>query len=234
MRALISSLILVSLTTGVGAQGQPQPQPYPQPQPDPQQYPQPAPQPQPQPYPQPAPQPQPYPAGGQYPQGPHYGHQPVMQYQLTLDEQYLLSRGYISDGAWLGGGLVNLFFGFGLGQAIQGRWSERGWIFTLGQGGSFALMLYGVTKFASHCDVDDETCSARGLAPFVTGILGFTVFYIWGAIDSFAAPPEHNRRVRDLRMRLGMPVPMYARVQPYVTTPKGDTGGAVGGLTIRF
>ena len=35
-------------------------------------------------------------------------------------------------------------------------------------------------------------------------------------------------------MRLGMPVPMYARVAPFVTRPKGDSGGAVGGLTIRF
>ena len=209
MRGLISILLVVAMTVGAAAQGYPQPYPQPQPQPYPQ------------------PQPQPYGYG--------YGQQPVMQYQLTLDEQYLLTRGFISDGEWIGGGLANVFFGFGIGQAIQGRWSDRGWIFTLGQGASAVAMIYGMTTLLGECWHDPE-CPAegRGVGLMVIGGLGFGVFYIWGAIDAFAVPPEHNRKVRELRMRLGMPIPMYARVAPYVTSPKGDTGGAIGGLTLRF
>jgi len=218
MRGLISMLLIVSMTVGAAAQGypQPQPQPYPQPQPQPQPYPQ--------------PQPQPY--GPQY----GYGQQPVMQYQLTLDERYLLERGFISDGEWIGGGLVNVFFGFGIGQAIQGRWSERGWIFTLGQGVSGVAFMYGFVRWFGDCFQPDTGCddNSTGFGLMMAGMVGMTVFYVWGAIDAFAVPPEHNRKVRALRMRLGMPVPMYARLAPYVTSPKGDTGGAVGGLTIRF
>jgi hypothetical protein len=230
MRVTGSFLALISM--GALAYGQSQPYPQPQPQPQPQAQPQPYPQPQPQPQPYPAPQP--YPQQQPYPQpGYGYAQRPVMQYQLTLDEQYLLERGFISDGEWLGGGLASVFLGFGIGQAIQGRWSERGWIFTLGQGGSFLVMMYGVTQAFEDCF---EGCSDndRGFGTFMAGLVGFTVFYAWGAIDAFVAPPSHNRRVKELRMRLGMPVPMYSRVMPYVTSPKGDTGGAVAGLSLRF
>jgi hypothetical protein len=201
MRALISCLLVMSMTVVAAAQGYPQPQPQPYPQ-------------------------QPYPYG--------YQQQPMMPVQLTLDERYLLERGFISDGEWIGGGFANIFFGFGIGQAIQGRWSERGWIFTLGQGAFSVAFMYGFIRwfgdcFESNCNNDD-----RAFELMLVGGLGAAVFYTWGAIDAFAVPPEHNRRVRDLRMRLGMPVPAYATVSPYLTAPKGDTSGAVGGVTFRF
>ena len=37
----------------------------------------------------------------------------------------------ISTGRYIGGGLASMIFGFGTGHAIQGRYSERGWIFTV-------------------------------------------------------------------------------------------------------
>jgi hypothetical protein len=157
-----------------------------------------------------------------------------MQYQLTVDEQYLLERGFISDGEWIGGGLANVFFGFGIGQAIQGRWSERGWIFTLGQGASGVVFVYGMTQFLTECFEANCDNGDHGFGLMMAGMVGTLVFYTWGAIDAFAVPPSHNRRVRELRMRLGLPVPMYARVAPYVTSPKGDQGGAVAGLSFRF
>ena len=37
----------------------------------------------------------------------------------------------ISNGRYIGGGVASIFLGFGIGHAIQGRWGERGWVFTL-------------------------------------------------------------------------------------------------------
>src|SRR5262245_44394392 len=114
MRGLVLPFVLALSGIAYAQPAQQAPQQYPQPQqyPPPQQY----------------PQPQQYPPPQQPPYyGPQYAYpaqRPVMQAQLTLDEQYLLERGFITEGEHLGGGAVALFFGFGLGHAIQGRWSE--------------------------------------------------------------------------------------------------------------
>src|SRR5689334_6547254 len=128
---------------------------------------------------------------------------PPYQYQppppppmLTLDERHLLEDGEISDGRYVGGGLLSIFPGFGVGQAVQGRWSDRGWIFTLGETAAFGLMVYGISQddcflalYDCHDDGDD------GAGEFVTGLLAFTGFRIWEIIDAWAVPPMHNARV---------------------------------------
>ena len=206
---------------------QQQPQPYPQ---QPQQYPQ-----QPQQYPQ---QPQPYPQQ-QYPQQ-GYGWQPqrpVMQYQLTVDEQYLLDRGYISDGAHIGGGLASLFLGWGIGQAVQGRWSEKGYIFTLGEAASVGLIIWGVVGAVDEscfdCYESNNDHDATYGVMIAGGVIGIMVFRIWEVVDAFAGPAEHNRKVTQLRYRLGMPVPRYTQLTPYVV-PSRAGDGAVAGFSLRF
>src|SRR5436190_11246957 len=107
---------------------------------------------------QPAPPPQTYPAPPVY--GPPQPYQPAYAIPLTRDEYALLARGEISDGAQLGGGLAALFFGFGTGQAIQGRWGDTGYIFTLGEGATTALMIAGMVRMFEDCvhvnDVDKD------------------------------------------------------------------------------
>ena len=44
----------------------------------------------------------------------------------------------------------------------------------------------------------------------------------------------HNRKVRELRMRMGIPQPMYTRITPFVKPNSDRTGGGVAGLTFRF
>lgn len=192
---------------------------------------------------QPAPAPQTYPpqqsggwpgGPGAPPQQPYYGPQQPMQVQLTVDEQWLLERGYISDGEQIGGGLVALMFGFGLGQAVQGRWGDKGWIFTLGEGVSIAAMFYGLIQAVDCVDGSGRSCNGdQGAGIAVAGILGFTVFRVWETVDAFAAPSAHNRKVRALRARLGMPVDMYSRLTPYLT-PSRDRDGGTAGISLRF
>lgn len=238
MRSWIAAFAVVMATAGVaGAQpGASAPQPgygpppqAPQPAPPPQGYGPPPPQgygPPPQGY---APPPQGY-------APPPYGYQPQPQLQLTLDDQLLLSRGEISDAQHFGGGLAAFLIGFGVGHAIQGRWSERGWLFTLGEGASMAAMFWGVGQAVEDCLYVDGACNDdRGVGLIVAGALGLTVFRIWGTVDAISGPADHNRRVRELRMRLGYPPPAeyYSRVVPYVAPARrGD--GAIGGVSLRF
>ena len=195
---------------------------------------QPGPPPGPAPYAQPSPYPPPYPAAGYPPPG--YVPPPQVQVQLTVEEQELLERGEITDGQYLGGGLAALFIGFGVGQAVQGRWAEKGWIFTLGEGASIGVMIWGMSQFvgcASDIDNPDaDNCAGSGFGLMFGGMLGLSVFRIWETVDAFLAPPEHNRRVHDLQIRAGLR-PMYSRLTPYLTPPKlGD--GAIAGVTFAF
>jgi len=250
MRAIVSVLfVLIMLPEIARAQPRPspppsapsgQPQPYPA-QPQPQPYPaQPQPnQGQPQPYPaQPYPaQPQPYPGqplpGQPYPGQPFPGQPYPGQYPqpyavpppLTLDEQRLLAEGEISAGQVVGGVVANWMLGFGIGHGIQGRWSDRGWIFTLAESGGLVLALIGAGQLAG--DDDDG-----GLVSVYTGLTCFLVARVWSIFDAALGPSGHNEKVRDVKRRVGLPVDA-SRVIPYVA-PGRDRGGGVAGLTFRF
>jgi hypothetical protein len=181
-----------------------------------------------QPYPQPQPQ--------QYPPPP-YQYQPGYGVPISREEHELLLQGEISDGAHIGGGVASLFFGFGVGQAVQGRWSDKGYIFTIGEVGTFALMIAGVVRTFDDCahdlnDGDDDCGHSDGPPLIIVGALGFSVFRIWEIVDAFSGPSDHNRRVRELKFRLGIPVQVGARVKPFVN--KTRDGGATAGLTFRF
>jgi hypothetical protein len=219
MRMGIVLVVCLALGSVAHAQSYPQQQPYPQQQ---------------QPYPQ---QPQPY--------GPQpYGYQQApMNAHLTVDEQWLLERGFISDGEHIGGGLAALFVGFGVGQAVQGRWSKKGWIFTFGELGSMVVMFYGMFSFIDRCAAadsdpyaDDQACEqafGRGMGLMLGGALALSIFRVWETVDAFIAPQQHNRQLLDLRMRLGMPTPMYSRVTPFVA-PTRDGDGGIAGVSMRF
>jgi hypothetical protein len=257
MRAIVSVLFVVVAFQGA-AHAQPAPgsapapgsspsppssQPYPGPSQAPVNPPYPAPPGQPyqapypgQPYPTPG---QPYPTPmGPYPP-PHGGVIPPYQYvpiQLSEDEQALLSRGEISDRRYIAGVLATVFFGLGVGQAIHGRYQDTGWIFTFGEAGSVLAMIVGAVRSISDCDYFDNECadSDDGEALLIGGLVGYVVFRAWELVDSFGAPPRHNARVRELRMRLGLPLPMASRVQPYVAPTMSRDGGGTAGLTFRF
>lgn len=176
----------------------------------------------------------PPPAGGYPPPAgyPPAGYAPVVM--LTPEELEVLHRGEISDGQHIAGGALALFFGFGVGQAVQGRWSDTGWVFTLGETASIAAVIAGAVAIADDCLDIDENCDdandSAGTGLLVAGIIGISVFRIWEIVDAFAGPSSHNARVRELRMRVGAPQPYYG---PYFAPPKDGTGG-VAGLTIRF
>lgn len=187
-----------------------------------------------QPYP---PQPgQPYPPPPAIVVPPPYEYQPI---QLTTDDQDLLNRGEIADGRHVGGILISLFFGFGIGQAVQGRYGDTGWIFTVGETASIVALFVGVLKTLDDCfdNLNEHGCNnnSTGDALLIGGFVGLAGFRIWEIVDAIAGPPRHNARVRQLRLRLGMPPVGFAhRLRPYIAPPLSRDGGATAGLGLRF
>lgn len=157
--------------------------------------------------------------------------QPV---QVTPDEYRLLQRGYISDGQHVGGGLVGTFFGFGLGHAVQGRWSEKGWMFTVGESAGIGLVMYGLIDCIEddyYDEYGDDDCAWGSIA---IGMVALSVFRIWELVDVWAGPAQHNARVRNLRYRLGLEAPPRTPAWGVFAAPPRDGEGAVAGITLRF
>jgi hypothetical protein len=151
--------------------------------------------------------------------------------QLTVDEQWLLQRGYITSDEHVLGAIGSLFLPFGLGQAIQGRWSDTGRMFAIGEavsGGAFAL---GAVSSVGCLDGCSRHAENAVVALAVGGLIGMAVFRVWEIVDAFVGPYGHNDRVRSLHRRLGVR-PVYGGA-PYVA-PSPDGAGAVAGVSLRF
>ena len=157
-----------------------------------------------------------------------------MPVQITPAEHELLQKGEISDGAHIGGAAASLFVGFGVGQAVQGRYGETGWIFTVGEIASMTALFVGLGQAFEGCFPEDSgTCDNGGEELIIGGLIGLVVFRVWEVVDAFGGPPKHNRKVRELRMRLGIPQPMYThRVVPYINRTRDS--GATAGIVLRF
>jgi hypothetical protein len=155
------------------------------------------------------------------------------QLELSPHDQRLLARGEISHDRWIAGGVYAVLFGFGLGQAEQGRWLERGWIFTLGETVSIAMLLDAVAN-PSICNAMYCHFTPQPLA--VAGLVGWPLFRILGITDAFLAPPLQNAHIRELRWRLGIPqAPPAYTVAPFVAPARslrGDT--TVAGVQLGF
>jgi hypothetical protein len=177
---------------------------------------------QPQPVPVPPP-PAPYAPPPYYPPPPMYYGVPEL---LTLEERRILEQGEISTGRVVGGVLMSMWLGLGVGQAIEGRWSNTGWIFTFGEPTALGMIVVGLLRACDQHDCDE---SRSGLA--VAGILGYMGLRLWGMVDVFVGPAFHNQKVRALRARTGNQGG-YG-VMPFVV-PASEGRGATAGLTLRF
>jgi hypothetical protein len=95
------------------------------------------------------------------------------------------------------GGIIGTYPGFGLGHTIQGRWSERGWVFTTGELGSLLILSYGLAQCLGDIVGDtisntpDNNCGSGDTA-ITIGAVGFVVFKIWEIVDVWATPLTNN------------------------------------------
>lgn len=145
---------------------------------------------------------------------------------LDAEEQAALARGEYTVGERVGGAFAAGLLGFGAGQAIQGRWSDSGWIFSAGEPAALTVGIVGLVL------CPDEGCSGFSQVMAVSGFIGFAGLRLWGFFDSIVVPGAHNKRLPRLRARAG--IPEYARgLTPFVA-PAAHGEGATVGLTLRF
>jgi len=159
---------------------------------------------------------------------------PPPQLVLSEDDRELLARGEI-DGTQTALGVGGaVFIGLGVGQAIEGRWSDTGWIFTFGEPAAMVVAVVGLaSSFSCDGGPNQSHCgnqhSAEALA--IGGLIGLVGLRVWEIGDSYFGPMRRNDRVRDLRLRLGYGLPPMVRLTPFAA-PVRD--GAVAGLSLRF
>jgi hypothetical protein len=129
---------------------------------------------------------------------PAYAYQPA----LSSDDRGLLASGEIPNvGAAIA---ADALVGFGIGQAIEHRWSETGWIFTFGETIATAVFFDGLVRTVD-CGFPpsqhERQCSNdNNLA--LGGAIALTVLRVWGFLDTTVGPVHHNARLRALRARL--------------------------------
>jgi hypothetical protein len=154
---------------------------------------------------------------------------------ITAEEEQLLKRGEIPSGEHLGGSLLGAVVGFGIGQAIQGRWVERGWLFTLGEGAAMVALAWGGTRIATHCPAGEASgCGDRGVGLAMGGGLALAGLRIWSTLDALIVPTLYNRRLAELRNRAGSRTPAAEPVVvPYLAPPSRGKG-LTAGLSLAF
>ena len=164
--------------------------------------------------------------------------------RLTASQLQLLEEGEISTGQHVIGVLGAAYVGFGMGHLLEGRWGERGWIFTVGEPLALAMMIKGLESNAttvcespdpdrpgSH-DCHSEGHSERSKWMAIGGLVAFVGLRTWEIVDSYTGPVERNRKVRHLRALSGMN-PQQVRLAPYLA-PTADGAGGMAGVATRF
>jgi len=119
--------------------------------------------------------------------------------KLTEQDEKILSIGEISTARYVTGGILGTYpLGFGVGHAVQGRWSEDGWKFTAGELGSLTLLVAGLIGCIDNA-LSADNCSDVENTLAVTGFIGFIGFRIWEIVDVWAAPPSYNKKYKELK-----------------------------------
>ncbi|HUS29648.1 MAG TPA: hypothetical protein VMZ53_14140 [Kofleriaceae bacterium] len=114
---------------------------------------------------------------------------------------------------------VAFTLGFGLGHVVEGRWREKGWIFTTSETLATGLFVGGMLADMSctqHC--------GYGGAAFATGMIALVGLRIWESVDAVNGARRKHARFMQRQMRLGL----------HLAPSKGGGDGAVAGLSLSF
>lgn len=131
-----------------------------------------------------------------------------LEIPLTEQDKEILKIGYISSSDEVLGGLLGIYPGFGIGHIVQGRWKQKGWIFTVGEIASLVALTMGIAGCIEDEFEDDsfednnDSCSSENNFLLAAGTIGFVGFKIWEIVDVWTAPSSHNYRYQELKIRI--------------------------------
>lgn len=151
---------------------------------------------------------------------------------LSQEDRQILDDGEVSDGQWGGGVLASVALGFGTGQAVQGRWHDTGWIFTLGETASIVTFVVTLPSAFNDGFADGPRSHAQDRAAevMIGSLIVFAGLHVWEVADAAVGPSVHNQRYRAALARH----PELSTVMPYVVPTLSGGGGGVAGVTLRF
>lgn len=122
---------------------------------------------------------------------------------LSAEDRKILREGEISAGQHIGGSILAFYPGLGVGHAVQGRYSEIGWKFTVAEIGFVTLIISSLSSCTDGSLFTSESgCVDSGR--FSLGLVGYAVAHIWEIVDAITGPIKHNDRYRSLTLNQAM------------------------------
>ncbi len=118
--------------------------------------------------------------------------------QLTEDERMMLKSRAPTKETYVIGGIVGTYPGFGLGHAIQGRWTDTGWIYTVGEVTSLVVAGAGIVNCVND-GADDNDCNSSAITIGLTAYVGFKIAEIF---DVWIGGARHRERYQKLKNRI--------------------------------
>ncbi len=120
--------------------------------------------------------------------------------QIQIEDEMIQDIGRTSMPAYIAGGVLGAGMGFGIGHAIQSRFTEKGYIFLTGELLATTAMvgMFSDCAFSlgSRCRSDSSQIGAVWL---------FVGLRIWEAIDLWYTPISINRRLEELNSNKAVP-----------------------------
>ncbi len=120
--------------------------------------------------------------------------------ELNKEEIEVLDVGELGVPAYVLGGLIGTYPGFGIGHALQGRWSSKGWIFTVGEFVTGVILVMS----AADCLVDtvsgNPDCESRFyLTASAAGLIGLKV---WEIFDVWYGGHQQRKKYKSLKDKI--------------------------------
>ncbi|MBC7740888.1 MAG: hypothetical protein H7061_01745 [Bdellovibrionaceae bacterium] len=102
----------------------------------------------------------------------------------------------VTTGKYITGGILGSTLGFGIGHGVQGRYADKGWIFTAGEVAGLLIL----TPAAAQCAKDNENnsdkqCSNSQKSIVTAGYLVFLGFHIWEVVDVWTGATPVDEKV---------------------------------------
>lgn len=131
--------------------------------------------------------------------------------RLSPEDRQILKDGEMSTSRYVISGVLGTYPGFGIGHAIQGRWLERGWIFTGGEMVTGVIGLVGA--FGCHEPPHTSQSDSACYWPYAF-LAAFTALKVWEIVDVWYEPYAHDQRYRELRHKLHRASRLRAVITP--------------------